>query len=594
MIEIRVPMFMISLLSVSGNNDISYALRYVDLVMSAPSPRRLSAPAFSTPPAVGDVLGEHYRLKAVLGAGAMGRVFVADNVAIGVQVAIKVLRAELVADRAFRERFVQEAKAVASIQHPNVARFFDIQLGDPTFLVMEYVRGPTLEEILRAQGKLEPLRAMLLATRLAWGLHAAHTAGVVHRDLKPSNIMIAADDEVGEQPKLIDFGLARIAALPPQERLSRAGQILGTPEYMSPEQIAGVEIDGRADVYSLGCVLYRMLTGRPPFPHDGDDVKVLYSHVKNPVVPPSQLNPEVPAALEAVVMRALAKLPADRFSSMKEMAKALPRTIEKRRAASSQVGSGPLRRPGPPRVLFPLGALLVVLAIAWASVRLHGGRAQGGSLLVITTQPPGATVLLDGKPLPEATPTAQRGLNPGGHTVTLRKPGRAEVERQVTLEADERLSVDVALPAAQHPLEVRTMPPGAVVYLDGILMAGRTPAMLTVTDDEFHELRLELPGYEPVVAALKPENRTDKLAYTLVAEKHGRGTLLVEANGPAEVWIDGSSSGFVTPTVGILLSEGEHSVSLHTPSGEGGQPRKVTLRRGETVRLTLPMPSGAR
>jgi tRNA A-37 threonylcarbamoyl transferase component Bud32 len=558
--------------------------------MSAPTPKRLVAPAFAAPPEVGDLLGEHYRLTAVLGAGAMGKVFIAENIAIGVSVAIKVLRAELVADRAFRERFVQEAKAVASIQHPNVARFFDIQIGEPTFLVMEYVRGPTLEELLRAQGTLEPLRAVKLATRLAWGLHAAHEAGVVHRDLKPANVMMVADPEHGEQPKLIDFGLARIAAVPPAERLSHRGQILGTPEYMSPEQIAGLEIDGRADIYSLGCLIYRLLCGRPPFPHDGDDVKVLYSHVKNPVEPPSRINSEVPAALEEVVLRALAKLPSDRYASMKEMAEALPRTVEKRRAPPTVVPPLPA---GPPKILFPLGALLLILAIAWISLRVRGGEVQRGSLLVITTQPPGATVMVDGKTLAETTPTAYRGATVGSHTIMLRKSGRADVERQVQLGADERVAIDVALPAAQHDLEVRTMPPGAVVYLDGTPMAGRTPAVLTVSDDDFHELRLELSGYEPVVHALKPEMRNDKLTFNLVLEKHGRGTLLVEANGPADVWIDGSPSGFVTPTVGILLAEGDHTVELRT-TGAHGVLRKVKIRRGESLRLTLPLPAAGK
>ncbi len=557
--------------------------------MSAPTPKRLTAPAFPPPAEVGDLLGEHYRLRAVLGAGAMGRVFAAENVAIGVPVAIKVLRGELVADRAFRERFVQEAKAVASIQHPNVARFFDIVIGEPTFLVMEYVRGPTLEEVLRKEGRLDPLRAVKLATRLAWGLSAAHAAGVVHRDLKPSNVMIAADEEHGEQPKLIDFGLARIAAVPPQERLSRRGQILGTPEYMSPEQIAGLEIDGRADVYSLGCLLYRLLTGRPPFPADGDDVQVLYSHVKHPVAPPSKHNPAVTPALEAVVMRALAKLPGDRFASMKEMAQALPRTIEKRRAPNP---AEPARKAGPPKALWPLAIVLAVLAVAWAGSRLRAPQPVSGTLLVITSQPPGATVLLDGHALDETTPTARRGLAPGPHTVLLRKNGRADLERQVQLGADERQLVDVVLPAASHPLEVRTMPPGAVVWLDGTLVAGRTPAMLTVSDDDFHELRLELAGYEPVVASLKPESRSDKLSWPLVPEQHARGTLLVEANGPAEVWIDDSPSGFTTPTVGILLAEGEHRVELRTAAGDRGQARKISLKRGQTLRLALPLPGG--
>src|SRR5689334_15671799 len=160
----------------------------------------------------GDVIGERYQIVQMLGGGAMGQVFVAENLAIGIRVAIKLLKPELLANADFRRRFQHEAQAVAAVQHASVARFHDLIVGDPTFLVMEYVPGFTLADVLRAESKLTVGRAVAVAARLAWGLQAVHAAGIIHRDLKPANIVLTSDPEHGEIPKLIDFGLAKLAA----------------------------------------------------------------------------------------------------------------------------------------------------------------------------------------------------------------------------------------------------------------------------------------------------------------------------------------------------------------------------------------------
>ncbi|MCA1665246.1 MAG: serine/threonine protein kinase, partial [Myxococcales bacterium] len=281
----------------------------------------------------GDVVGDRYRLLEVLGGGAMGHVFTAENRAIGSIVAIKVLKPELLASPEFRQRFQYEAQAVGSIEHPNVARFFDVVVGDPTFLVMEYVAGETLATVLAREKSMSLARAVHLATRLAWGLDAAHAAGIIHRDLKPANVILTADREVGETPKLIDFGLAKIAAVAGSEQLTRTGQIIGTPSYMSPEQISGRDVDARSDVYALACLLYEMIAGRPPFIGD-DDVQTLYRQLHEPPEPLSLNAREIPAALDRVMNRALSKSPDDRFGSMQELARALNSAIEKRRGGS--------------------------------------------------------------------------------------------------------------------------------------------------------------------------------------------------------------------------------------------------------------------
>ncbi|MGZ3406505.1 MAG: serine/threonine-protein kinase, partial [Polyangia bacterium] len=159
----------------------------------------------------GDVIAGRYKLIETLGNGSMGQVFIGEIQSIGRRVAIKVLKPELLVDAQFRRRFQQEAEAVAAIEHRNVARFFDLVVGDPTFLVMEYVAGPTLAAALK-KGPLDPVRAINIVRRLCWALEAAHRAGVIHRDIKPSNIILAPDVEIGDEPKLIDFGLAKVAA----------------------------------------------------------------------------------------------------------------------------------------------------------------------------------------------------------------------------------------------------------------------------------------------------------------------------------------------------------------------------------------------
>src|SRR5262249_85421 len=159
-----------------------------------------------------------------------------------------------------RARFQDEAQALALVQHPNVARFLDLVVGDPTFLVMEFVKGPTLYDVLLREKKLAVDRALRLATHLCWAMDSAHAAGVIHRDLKPSNIILARDRQHGEMPKIIDFGLARLSQ-GGRGPLTKTGFAVGTPQYMAPEQLRGGPVDARTDIYSLGCVLYEILGG---------------------------------------------------------------------------------------------------------------------------------------------------------------------------------------------------------------------------------------------------------------------------------------------------------------------------------------------
>ena len=534
----------------------------------------------------GDVVGRHYQLLEVLGGGAMGHVFVAENRAIGSRVAVKVLKPELLANPEFRQRFQHEAQAVGSIEHPNVARFLDVVVGDPTFLVMEYVPGPTLAMVLARERAMSIPRALHLATRLCWGLDAAHAAGVIHRDLKPANVILTADRELGETPKLIDFGLAKIAAVAGAEQLTRSGQIIGTPTYMSPEQIAGREVDGRSDVYALACLLYEMIAGRPPFVGD-DDVQTLYRQLHEPPEPLSRHAAAVPATLDRVLARALSKKPDERYASMQELARALNGAVERRRDADAPpwlMTRG--RRPGRMAVAFAAGVALT--AGTWAlrgRTRPALVAATGGALLV-ATQPPGASVTVDGRSNAETTPTAIVGVARGDHLVRATLPGRTPVEQQVHLGDGERALVQLVLPTASHPVRIDTVPSGALVYLDGVLQIGETPLGLTVADDEFHLLRIEKNGFELTSRAITPDDHDAAVTINLVPEKSERGTLMLESDTVAEVWIDGQDSGFMSPTV-FRLAGGEHTLQLRDGDQSRSAPVKLRIRVGRATHLVV-------
>ena len=262
-----------------------------------------------------------YRLVERLGKGGMAEVYKAYQPSLDRYVAIKVLHAYFAEEEDFRNRFQREARAVARLRHPNIVQIYDFGVeGDIYYMAMEFLAGGTLKQRLRQTEALLPHQEVLrIVERVAAALDYAHARGIYHRDVKPANIMLTDDNQV----ILTDFGLAKMAE---GSQYTRSGLSVGTPEYMAPEQGQGLPVDHRADVYSLGVVLYELLTGQLPYTAD-TPVAVIFKHIKDPLPLPRTINPALDEKLERVILKALAKSPADRYQSAGELAVALRQAL---------------------------------------------------------------------------------------------------------------------------------------------------------------------------------------------------------------------------------------------------------------------------
>ncbi len=264
------------------------------------------------------VVGERYRVEARIGSGGMAEVYRGFDTVLNRTVAIKVLLPQFARDAGFVARFRREAQAAARLNHPNIVGVYDTGSdGDTQYIVMEFVEGRTLHDFLQAGKQMGVMQALDLGERITEAVSAAHAQGVIHRDIKPANVMVTRDGAV----KVMDFGIARIETA---ETAPQTSAVLGTAAYLSPEQAQGMPVDARTDIYSLGTVLYELLCGRPPFTGDSP-VAIAYKQVNEMPEPPSALNRDVSPRLDAVVMKALSKNPANRYQTARAFMEDLER-----------------------------------------------------------------------------------------------------------------------------------------------------------------------------------------------------------------------------------------------------------------------------
>ncbi|GEM_PF-6521288 len=307
-------------------------------------------------PLVGTKLGSCV-LRRRLGAGGMGTVYLGHHEGLNKPVAVKILSPDLMKEGTYKDRFLREARTAAKLDNPNVVTVYDVgESSGVAYIVMHYVEGRSLDAVLRERGKLTTKEALQIARRVAIALGAAHKLGIVHRDVKPANILISKDGLV----KVADFGLARDVS-GGEKSLSQTGEIVGTPNYMAPEQASGGKIDGRTDLYSLGATLYHLVTGQVPFAGTSA-LSIVVKHLNETPAPPEKLEASIPKHVSALILRLMAKNPAERFASAEEMVRELDAIGG---ATARKIVAPPKKRSRWPILAAAAGAVVLLLAFGY-------------------------------------------------------------------------------------------------------------------------------------------------------------------------------------------------------------------------------------
>ena len=583
-----------------------------------------------------------YRVKQLLGGGAMGLVYLAEDPVIEREVAIKVIQALPGQDSGeLQTRFEREFRSAGALSHPNVVTVHDVgQEGDRTFIAMEYASGQGLDAILAAKKVLPDAQAADVLTQICSALDYAHARHVVHRDIKPANIIISSEGHA----KVTDFGIAKVIDQT-GTGLTADGSAVGTPAYMSPEQARGYPITGATDQFAVGVIAYQMLTGDRPFTGDNPST-VMYRIIHEKPIAPATINPMVPAAVSDAVMRALQKNPAERFPTCGELANAirvgfgLPAVsaIGVSAVAASaippvqpaQPASAAEATPGTPRTdsarpawLIPAvgvaAVAVVIAAIVWVLVSGptlapsdpgEAARADTPAaapafsrVVRVRSEPPGAQIFLDGGDLGLVTPAGVELQGEVGQRVRLelRRDGQTAAATSLVLGEgvpDEWAPAETAAAPAPEVFTVSSTPPGARVTLDGEAVDGVTPVEMELRPEQPYDLSITLDGYDAAgltfalddLSATQRDRRT--LDFPLQASVTP-GRVVVTASYPVEVTVEPTGGGRprtyrASTDHNVPLRPGRYDVHLSAPDVFFSRRDTIELAEGQQVMMPVP------
>jgi serine/threonine-protein kinase len=465
------------------------------------------------------MLSGRYELSHLVARGGMAEVYRAQDRQLERPVALKVLFPELSVDRSFVERFRREAQAAANLSHPNIVPVFDWgEDGGTYFIVMEYVDGRPLSSILRTAGPLHPERAAEISADVATALAYAHRHGVVHRDVKPGNVLITEEGTV----KVTDFGIAR--AVNTEESLTQTGAVMGTATYFSPEQAEGLSVDARSDIYSLGVVLFELVTGRPPFLGE-TPVAVASKHVREHPPTPREINPGIPPDLEAVIMKCMAKSPEHRYQSGDELRIDLLRFREGRAVAAGIPPTAATPAVGPTSTMGVLGRTQSLPQVTGPVGMVEPERPRTGlylALLIGLLAALGVVVAFLGDSLGWWHLTS-------GNTVTLPNlAGQKVVNAEATLRNDGLRARVQADPSSTEPKTkvLRTQPPSGTTVTKGqtiTLITGNQGPQVTVPDETNQSVGAATAALQAQGLQVQAQQSSNCLQVNVVCDQNPKG-----------------------------------------------------------------------
>lgn len=567
-----------------------------------------------------------YEIKRVLGKGAMGDVYLAVDPVIGREVAIKVVQVQSGLSeneaQSLQKRFELEFRLAGSLSHPNIVTIHDVGRDDgSTFVAMEYIRGETLQEVIADGSDLTLEKIVEIGRQISDALDHAHEKGVIHRDVKPANIMLTRRG----LPKLTDFGIAKVGS----SNMTQTGMIIGTPAYMSPEQITGHEVTPRSDQFAMAVILYEMLTGRQPFKAESPTA-LMFKIVHEAPPDPLEFNPALPTAAREVVSRALSKDPAERFETCREMIDTLEAAIgghagrgapaARQRADHQDTGedattlvstgeeaatlSGETPRTGPTSVAIEpdkrmYGVVAVVVAVTlvalgiWYAVQPDPGvdSPEGGATPTesLPADPPDPQLPAAGGAT-ASSETAEPAPGLEGTTDGDSVGDSAEETSAAESATDDGAAVEPEVEPVE--LTLTSEPAGASILVGGEEIGAVTPSPISVLPDEQVAVRLELDGYEAQgwsfsLDSLTEQQRADRAIHFTMTPSTPPGQLVLQAPYPVQIRVAGRSYG-ASGSHAIDLREGTYQVRVLAPDVFLDSTQEVTISSNQSSEITVP------